>query len=127
MITSLFASLGDSLGFGEVDLPLRGSVSGIFFFLSVSGSRVYESDLDLSLGGSRWALDEGLILGCRFLSWCAEGEFWEEVLEGLDLPDEDTIFCLGEEERELGFGESVRSPGVRPSALRACRVLWFGE
>lgn len=123
LLTPLFGSLGDSLGLGEVDLPLSGSVSGTFFFLSVSGSRVYESDLDLSLGGSSRALEEGLTLGGRFLSWWVDEECWDEVLEGLDLPEEDPPFCLGEEEREPGFGESARSPGVLPSAFRACRVL----
>lgn len=122
-ITPLFGSLGDTFGFGEVDLPLMGSVSGTFFFLSVSGSRVYESDLDLSLGGSSRALAEGLTLGGRFLSWWAEEECWEEALEGLDLPEEEEPFCLGEEEREPEFGDSARSPGVLPSAFSACRVL----
>ena len=57
-----------------MDLPLSGSVSGTFFFLSVSGSKVYESDLDLSLGGSSLALDDGLNLGGRFLSLWGEEE-----------------------------------------------------
>lgn len=122
LIMPLFGSLGDSLGLGEVDLPLRGSVRGTFFFLSVSGSSVYESDLDLSLGGSSRALEEGLTFGGRFLSWWVEDECWEEVLEGLERPEDET-FCLGEEEREPELGDSARTPGVLPSAFRACRVL----
>lgn len=84
---------------------------------------MYESDLDLSLGGSRRILEEGLTLGGRFLSWWGNEMCCEEVLEGLDLPEEDTPFCFGDEERDPGFGDSALSPEFLPSAFRACRVL----
>lgn len=118
------------MGLGEVDLPLSGSEARGTFFRRVSGSSVYESDLDLSLGESSKAV-EGLTLGGRFWSCWGEEDHAKEVLEGLYFPEEeDRPFCLSEEEREPGLGDSARSPvesRSRTSAFRACRVLWLGE
>lgn len=49
-------SFGTGFGFGDVDRPLNGSVRGIFFLRRVSGSSVYESDLERSRGGSSFVL-----------------------------------------------------------------------